>query len=204
MSTEQTADLIESVTELTATVAGKMGDIDNRMTQAETDYQTFKDEASTLFQHSLTENGDLVDLRHLNEDKFYALVFSHPRMLDVRIRRYVHQNGQSTGLVDFLVRLQNWSNGGDYTFAIQEHHAYSHKEFIGKVRGLATPYYSGIWLRGGDTYNLYLNGKHEGYKIIEEANTIVESIGDNHYFAPPISEVDASVVPDNYIRGVTQ
>ncbi|WP_298770401.1 hypothetical protein [uncultured Shewanella sp.] len=42
MSTEQTADLIESVTELTATVANKMGVIDNRMTQAEETFDEWR------------------------------------------------------------------------------------------------------------------------------------------------------------------
>ncbi|WP_299005036.1 hypothetical protein [uncultured Shewanella sp.] len=44
MSTEQTANLIESVTELTATVANKMGVIDNRMAQAEATFDEWRNQ----------------------------------------------------------------------------------------------------------------------------------------------------------------
>lgn len=48
MSTQDTAALIESVNNMTATVAGKMGQIDQRMDVAEQDFEGFKTEVKKL------------------------------------------------------------------------------------------------------------------------------------------------------------
>ncbi|QYJ72457.1 hypothetical protein K0H59_05215 [Shewanella sp. FJAT-51649] len=51
MSTQETAALIESVNQMTATVAGKMGQIDQRMTNAESDLNTWKATTSYVQQY---------------------------------------------------------------------------------------------------------------------------------------------------------
>jgi len=48
MSTQDTAALIESVNNMTATVAGKMGQIDQRMNVAEQDFEGFKSDVKKL------------------------------------------------------------------------------------------------------------------------------------------------------------
>lgn len=77
MSTEQTADLIESVTELTATVASKMGVIDNRMTQAESDLDSWKATTSYVRKYSvgspeISNEGDR-DTGNYNLIKIYTI-----------------------------------------------------------------------------------------------------------------------------------
>lgn len=200
---QQVANLVEASNNLTGSVNGKIGEIDQRMTDAESDYQSFKDDADERFQRSLSNSGNLtkLDLKHLDPNKYFAVVIERPQMLEVRVQRYVHDDGNGSGILDYFVRLQNWSAGGDFQFAIQEHHYYSARTFIGKISATATPYYSAIWLRGGWSYNVFLNGKSGVPRVIEDDSTIVESPSGNAYYAPPIDAVHASVVANGYIRG---
>ncbi len=49
MSTQEVADLIESVNDLTGTVAGKMGEIDQKVDDAEQDFEAFKADANNRY-----------------------------------------------------------------------------------------------------------------------------------------------------------
>ncbi|MBF4250530.1 hypothetical protein EA007_05915 [Vibrio anguillarum] len=64
MSTQETAALIESVNNMTATVAGKMGQIDQRMDKAESDTQSAIDRlnAGHLDSLILVKNQNAIDL----------------------------------------------------------------------------------------------------------------------------------------------
>ncbi|PKG57745.1 hypothetical protein [Shewanella sp. GutDb-MelDb] len=186
-------------------VAGKMGAIDQKVDEAKEDYQAFKDNADDRYQLSLSNNNNLskLDLKHLDPDKFYAVVFYTPQMLELRFRRYVHDDVSNGGILDYFVRFQNWSAGGDFQFAVQEHHYYSNRAFVGKILGAATPYYSAVWLRGGWSYSLFMNGQVGSVpRIIEDDATVVENpYGTKDFYAVPIDALDSTVVANNYIRG---
>lgn len=62
MSTQDTAALIESVNNMTATVAGKIGEIDQRVNQAESEFDTFMlsaREENAIYRQSRNQFGNL-------------------------------------------------------------------------------------------------------------------------------------------------
>jgi len=198
------AELVQASNNLTGVVDGKIQDIDKKVASAESDYQAFKADADDDFQRSLSSAKRVikVDLKHLDPDKYYAVIFKHPKMFDLRIERYIHADVNGGGILDYYVRLQNWSAGGDFTFAIQEHYFRSVHDFVGKVKAASTPYTSGVWLLGGWSYSLYMSGSiSAGPILIEDDAQVVEYANGADYFAPPIDSVDASVVSNGYVRG---
>ncbi|MEL4429505.1 hypothetical protein [Shewanella mangrovisoli] len=208
MSTQETAALIESVNNMTATVAGKMGQIDQKVETSKQDYESFKANADSRFRRSLANSGNMIklDLRHLNPDKFYPVVFHNPVFFEVRLERYVHDDQQDGGILDYYFRIQNWSSGGDFDYAIQEHHKYTQRTFIGKVQANASPYSSAVWLRGGWSYRCYSSGRlHEAKALpvlIESETQNINDMSGTAYYLPILDAVDAGVVANGYIRGV--
>ncbi|KZN50271.1 hypothetical protein [Pseudoalteromonas luteoviolacea] len=165
----------------------------------------FIESGDNRYQKTLSKSDFIVpvDLKHLDDTKFYPVALHHCKMLDLRIERYVHDDITSGGILDYFVQLQNWSNGGDFTFAKQFHHFYSHRAFVGKIAAASTPYTSSVWLRGGWSYKFYLNGQYsKGPVIIESETQVVERIASTDYFLAPITEVQPHVAANNFILGV--
>ncbi|CAK2501957.1 conserved hypothetical protein [Vibrio crassostreae] len=191
--------------QLNDVISGADGRLNTFINQQQQNVSAIFTDPDKRYQTHLSSNETkvLLDLRHLDSDTFYCVCFDRPVMLDVRIKRYVHQDSAGGGILDYFVQLQNFSSGGDFHFAKQFHHAYSSREFVGKILAGSTPYSSGIWLRGGWSYDLHTSGSMgvKPIKVIESGEEVVERIGDIDYFAAPISEVHASVVPNHYISG---
>ncbi|RXE85487.1 hypothetical protein [Pseudoalteromonas sp. A757] len=198
---EDQVGIIQST--LSETVTDVKSQTSQAINTAQTQFSEFRENADDRFSKRLEGDSskEIIDLKHLDENTFYALSFHHPKMLDVRLERYVHLDGNGKGLLEFQVQLQNWSSGGDFHFAIQKAHAYSSHPFVAKVLGASTPYTSSIWLRGGFSYVLYTSGHYSKRSIIESNTQVVEKISDTDYYLPPITEVHNSVVPNRYIRG---
>ncbi|PCK33113.1 hypothetical protein [Pseudoalteromonas piscicida] len=188
---------------LSETVADVKSQTSQAISTAQVQFSEFRENADDRFSKRLEGDSskEIIDLEHLDENTFYALSFYYPKMLDVRLERYVHLGGDRKGLLEFQVQLQNWSSGGDFHFAIQKAHAYSVQPFVAKVLAASTPYTSSIWLRGGFSYLLYTSGRYSKRSIIEAETQVVEKIGDTDYYLPPVAEVHSSVVPNRYIRG---
>lgn len=77
MSTQETAALIESVNNMTATVAGKMGDIDQRMTTAENDFNSWKATTSYVQKYGISYSEGSADEEkntgHYNLIRMYVI-----------------------------------------------------------------------------------------------------------------------------------
>ncbi|CAK2464917.1 conserved hypothetical protein [Vibrio crassostreae] len=192
--------------QLNDVINGANGRLNTFITQQQQNVSTIFAEPDKRYKVNLSnvENKTVLDLSHLDGDKFYCVRFDRPIMLDVRIKRYVHQDEPGGGILEYFVQLQNFSNGGDFHFAKQLHHRYTKREFVGKVLAASTPYTSGIWLRGGWTYDLFVSGTmgKEPIKVIETDTDVADEYHGTTHFAPPISAVHSSVVPNSYISGV--
>ncbi|MCY9828595.1 hypothetical protein [Vibrio chagasii] len=187
-------------------ISGANGRLNTFITQQQQNVSAIFADPDKRYQTNLSSNESrtVLDLTHLDKDKFYCVCFDRPIMLNVRLKRYVHQDEKGSGILEYFVQLQNFSNGGDFHFAKQKHHCYSQQPFIGKIIAAATPYTSGIWIRGGWTYDLFVSGGmgSNGIKVIESATQVADDFYGNQYFAPPIDTVHRSVVPNRYISGV--
>ncbi|MDE9381755.1 hypothetical protein PZ937_13190 [Vibrio alginolyticus] len=192
--------------QLNDVISGANGRLNTFITQQQQNVSTIFADPDKRYKVNLSsvEARTVLDLSHLDEDKFYCVCFDRPVMLDVRIKRYVHQDEKGSGILEYFVQLQNFSNGGDFHFAKQFHHCYTGRQFVGKILAACTPYTSGIWLRGGWTYDLFVSGTmgNEPIKVIESDTDVAGEYYGTKHFAPPISEVHSSVVPNRYISGV--
>jgi len=191
----QFTDKLNSVgSELTVFKNQQQSNVNSIFTDPDKRYQTqlVNDENVTRF-----------DLAHLDQNKFYCIAFHHAEMLDVRVRRYVADAGAAVGVLDYYVQLQNWSGGGDFNFIKQFHHFFNGgNQFVGKIQSTVSPYYSGIWLRGGWSYSVYCSGKKDGEIILVESDSqILERVNNIDCYAPTITEIHNSVVPNNFIAG---
>lgn len=190
--------------QLNDVINGANGRLNTFITQQQQNVSTIFADPDKRYQTHMSsdESKILLDLKHLDSDVFYCVLFDHPKILDVRLNRYVHKDVNSGGILEFMVQFNNFSAGGDFHFAKQLHHGYSGRQFIGKVSSVATYRKSGIWLRGGWSYDLFVSGTMNGpVRIIESATEVAESSGGVDLFTPPITDVHASVVPNHYILG---
>ncbi|MCJ8348057.1 hypothetical protein [Moritella sp.] len=185
-------------------ITGANGRLNTFITQQQQNVGAIFTDPDKRYQTHMTsaETRIVLDLTHLDAETFYCVLFGGPRILDVHINRYVHQDVTWGGLLEFMVQFNNFSSGGDFHFSKQQHHGYSGRQFIGKVSSVATPRKSGIWLRGGWSYDLNTSGSmSEPVRIIESAGEVAESSNGVEYFASPVTVVDASVVPNHYVWG---
>ncbi|PTP05100.1 hypothetical protein CWN85_15465 [Vibrio splendidus] len=190
--------------QLNDVISGANGRLNTFITQQQQNVSTIFADPDKRYQTKVSgsENKILLDLKHLDPNVFYCVLFDRPHVLDVRINRYVHQDSSKGGLLEFMVQFNNFSAGGDFHFAKQLHHGYSGRQFIGKVSSVATYRKSGVWLRGGWSYDLFVSGSmNSPVRVIESDTEVAESSGDIDLFTPPITEVHASVVPNHYILG---
>lgn len=193
--------------QLNDVINGANGRLNTFITQQQQNVSTIFADPDKRYQTHMSKNENAIrlDLTHLDSDKFYCVAIHQPEMLDVRIRRYLNDNGNGTGILDFYFQIQNWSAGGDFTFCKQFHHYFNGKNWVGKIKANISNYYSGVWLRGGVSYSVYISGnKNKGsdLRVIESDSDVVESVGGLVFHAAPITQVDSSVVPNNYIAGV--
>lgn len=75
MSTQDTAALIESVNNMTATVAGKMGEIDQRVVTAENEFDKFMEEARGEMSHILVSRNQIMEPASVSSIKGFSTIY---------------------------------------------------------------------------------------------------------------------------------
>jgi hypothetical protein len=78
MSTQETAALIQSVNQMTATVAGKMGQIDTKVAQKITELNTWKSGLKADQMEGVARYAKTIDLTGLSPDYFFPVFWSFP------------------------------------------------------------------------------------------------------------------------------
>lgn len=216
MSTQDTAALIESVNNMTATVAGKMGEIDQRVVIAEQEFDEFQNIADARYYSGATKNvrvdGD--------EDKFYPVIFkltgniipSSPesdvagRVNYFHFLKYVHDHKTGDGYLRFIVDVATHGWGGYPSYLEPSVHDYSQQPFVGNYRYGSFGYFFVIWLRGGGrTYVYQSSWGTEPTVIMERTNLMTISHSPQtatQYpdWAEPETTVNAGVVANGFRR----
>lgn len=216
MSTQETAALIESVNQMTATVAGKMGQIDQKVIAAEQKFENFKAVADGRYysgeSKSIRVDGDT--------DTFYPVLFaltgekvpSSPesnvsgRIHYFHFLKYVHDKSAADGAFRFLLDVTTHGWGGYTHYLEPVAHDYSQKPFLGNYRYASFGYYIVFWLRGGGrTYYYQSSWGVEPLVLMERTNTMVISHGApssevHPDWIEPETVVNAGVVSNGFRR----
>lgn len=213
MSTQEIGELVKSVNDLTQTVAGKMGEIDNKVSEAEQDFESFKSESDNRYalQKRITRT-----LRVDGDQNFwYPVRIYQPNGASFYLRRYTHDDsgvfGQWNGSVEFSFRGNDSEYGGNYRYVLVDMYVVAGKSssrvlpdadipFIGKLSANNSPYDIWLWLRGNTTYQF--GADFAG--IVTEV--FYEEVTTPAGYANPVpiavaDGVDASVPSVGYIRG---
>ncbi|MFH4590417.1 hypothetical protein [Vibrio alginolyticus] len=228
MSTQEIGALIGSVNEMTATVAGKMGDIDKKVDEAKGDFDQFiataDDRYVTRTKISVPVGGD--------STKFYPVYIpaQHGGVARVEISRYAHQDGQWAGAMTAVFDVQNnaWSGFPDFLlfnmYRLGIHptspEAVKTDGFIGHIEsGSSYVYGMLIWLRGGHSYDVSSSLINLSNVVVHDAEVTSHGVfnKDIHVFNSgfhinasgieqqkvPIDARNLTTVPSiNYVRGL--
>ncbi|MCU8086883.1 hypothetical protein [Shewanella sp. SM21] len=162
MSTQETAALIESVNQMTATVAGKMGQIDQKVENAANEFKAFQNSSDARY---MMRNGTKVFVQG-DPEKFYPVFIpgAHIGLATLQIARTVHDDRQWSGAMTATFLFQNNAWGGYPSFLIMDafgHSLYSdNTPSYSRTDGFIADYINGtnfisgaiFWLRGDHSY----------------------------------------------------
>lgn len=162
MSTQETAALIQSVNNMTETVAKKMGDIDNRVEKAANEFTAFQNSSDARY---MMRNGTKVTVFG-DPQKFYPVFIpgSHIGLATLQIARTVHDDREWSGAMTATFLFQNNAWGGYPSFLIMD--AFGHSLYSSntpsytRTDGFIADYINGtnfingaiFWLRGDHSY----------------------------------------------------
>jgi hypothetical protein len=227
MSTQETAALIASVNQMTATVAGKMGQIDQRVESAKQDFNKFIESADERYK---TQTPTQIKVGG-QWNKYYPVrIFLRGgpvNKLNIYRPDLYENRGQIDGLspehppATFTASILTIGDAYGHRvpfYAFDSYHYHSYK-FIGKVVNHYKSQSIWVWLRGGGV-NYYLT--HDSIfikpELIQTHNAVTDSQGDlisiylggfssaqfGISFLPIMdSEIDPSLPESGYIRGVS-
>ncbi|MEL4255222.1 hypothetical protein AAEH95_08950 [Shewanella xiamenensis] len=213
MSTQETAALIESVNQMTATVAGKMGQIDQKVAAASESFEGFKANADNRYalQKRITKQLRVEG----NQNFWYPVRIGQPNGANFYLRRHVHQDsavyGQWNGALEFHFRANDREYGANFGYILVDMYLVDGKStsrvlpdadipFIGKLSTQSSPYDVWIWLRGNTTYEIGADFANVVISVYYEAQ--VPIAGYSAAAPIPITDgVHVGVPAVGYIRG---
>lgn len=210
---EQVSGLVGAANNLTETVSSKMAGIDQRMDEAEQEFESFRSQADGRYalQSRITRN-----LRVDGDQNFwYPVLFNQPNGAEFFIRRYVHSDsgtyGNWNGTLEFLFKANDAEYGGNVPFIIVDRYLVGGKAsarvlpdadipFIGKLEAGAGPYGIAIYLRGNTSYHFGCDVADFAPEVVYE--TLATPAGYPDLSPIPVSDgVHASVPAVGFIRG---
>lgn len=162
---QQVANLVEASNNLTGAVNGKIGEIDERMTEAEQEFEQFQSSADDRY---MTRTGKSVYVGG-DADKFYPVFIPavHAGIANLQISRAVHDDRTWAGAMTAQFLLQNNSWGGYPSFFVMDAYGHAFHGATGtpadvKTDGFISDYENGVvfvygaifWLRGNHTYRI--------------------------------------------------
>ncbi|ELH9589378.1 hypothetical protein RQZ06_003325 [Vibrio cholerae] len=163
--TQDIANMVQAANNLTDEVAGKMGQIDQKVESAKQDFEDFKTQSDNRYalQKRITRT-----LRVDGDQNFwYPVRIGQPNGASFYLRRYTHDDsgvyGQWNGSLEFAFRGNDPEYGGNYRYILVDLYLVTGKSssrilpdadipFIGKLSANHSPYDIWVWLRGNTTY----------------------------------------------------
>ena len=213
MSTQDTAALIESVNNMTATVAGKMGEIDKEVSDAKKDFEAFK--VSSDNRYALQKRNTQLLRVDGDQNYWYPVLIQQPNGASFYLRRYVNADsgtyGNWNGTLEFHFRANDREYGGNYGYVMVDMYLVSGKSasrilpdadipFIGRLSSNVGPYNVCIWLRGNTSYDL--GSDFAGLQFSIGYSEVESPAGYENPAPIAIADgVHASVPAVGYIRG---
>jgi len=182
-------------------VAGKMGEIDSKVSQSQSDFESWK---ASAFQSEEAKNNVLrgsdqeIDLMHLSTELVYPIVFlgSPNEINHYEITRgYSHAGATSAGLFARLSWVgDTW--GGNPSSLIIERCEQTYLVTLA-LAGFVPFYRAAVFLRGGYKYNLRSSNWQQQLQVFEQEGYVYQNLEDpqNDSKVGPVTVEAAALLP---------